>query len=580
MSTSENARPSSAGRPNISSSRESVESFVFVFVFFLVLGVEAEGFVIPTGSMAPTLMGRHKEVTCPQCGFVYTVNADREINDESNPSHGLRIEAGTCVNCRFQAGIADEPNFQGDRIYVMKTPIRFPGMNSPTVRLRRWDVAVFKLPEKPEVRYIKRLVGMPNETLRIYQGDIWVSNLEGTDEFTRPARSLRHQDAMQIMVYDDNHRAQALAADPRWARWVSRTPDGWKEDAASPGRYHVAPTAAEWVELHYRHRVPDPEQWAALRENQQLPRPPRETLITDFYAYNTDLTSASGGDFHATSKAWSQPHWVGDLTIAASVQVESRAGKLRLELVKAGITERCEIDLSLGIASLFHGESRLGDPTPVAITPGRTHEIRFANVDDRLSLQVDGRAVFGDGVSYFDHVINPTIVPTEADLDPVRIAIQGTSATVSRLRLSRDIYYTLDPARADFRMNDLDGPYLDDPVALFDWLSDPRHFSDFAKVKPKDYPIRPGYYMMLGDNSPWSRDGRAWNRTDQRNPYDPSEGWDDSGRESWEVPESLLIGKAFSVYWPHMKPFWPAIRVQRDIRLPARPNLEEMRWIR
>ncbi len=36
-----------------SSGRESIESFVFVFLAFLIWSIEAEGFVIPTGSMAP-----------------------------------------------------------------------------------------------------------------------------------------------------------------------------------------------------------------------------------------------------------------------------------------------------------------------------------------------------------------------------------------------------------------------------------------------------------------------------------------------------------------------------------------------
>ena len=62
--------------------RESIESFVVVFVAFLVFSLEAEGFVIPTGSMAPTLMGRHKEIVCPECGQVYTVNADCEVDSE------------------------------------------------------------------------------------------------------------------------------------------------------------------------------------------------------------------------------------------------------------------------------------------------------------------------------------------------------------------------------------------------------------------------------------------------------------------------------------------------------------------
>ena len=71
------------------SGRESIESFVVVFVSFLIWSLEAEGFVIPTGSMAPTLMGRHKEIVCPQCGYTYTVNADREVElDRPSRGHG------------------------------------------------------------------------------------------------------------------------------------------------------------------------------------------------------------------------------------------------------------------------------------------------------------------------------------------------------------------------------------------------------------------------------------------------------------------------------------------------------------
>jgi len=61
---------------------------------------------------------------------------------------------------------------------------------------------------------------------------------------------------------------------------------------------------------------------------------------------------------------------------------------------------------------------------------------------------------------------------------------------------------------------------------------------------------------------------------------DPDSGWDDSGRECWEVPESLIIGKAFCVYWPHLKPAWPEFRLGPDQRFPVRPYFERIRWIR
>ena len=150
--------------------RESVESFVVVFVAFLVWSIEAEGFVIPTGSMAPTLMGRHKEIACPECGYVYTVNADREVEPSRTglSATGPRIAWGTCQNCRFVAPVDDAPSFSGrpDLRHEDGVSIPFLQHGPGRVRLRRWDVAVFKLPEEPEVRYIKRLVGMPDENLR------------------------------------------------------------------------------------------------------------------------------------------------------------------------------------------------------------------------------------------------------------------------------------------------------------------------------------------------------------------------------------------------------------------------------
>jgi len=55
--------------------REIIETIVFVVVLVLLLkSYAAEAFVIPTGSMATTLYGYQKDVTCPQCGYDFPVN--------------------------------------------------------------------------------------------------------------------------------------------------------------------------------------------------------------------------------------------------------------------------------------------------------------------------------------------------------------------------------------------------------------------------------------------------------------------------------------------------------------------------
>jgi len=73
---------------------------VFVAVLVLLLKTfVAEAFVIPTGSMAPTLLGYHKKVRCEQCGYDFLLNA----SSEGDPQRGLRavpVIGGYCPNCR------------------------------------------------------------------------------------------------------------------------------------------------------------------------------------------------------------------------------------------------------------------------------------------------------------------------------------------------------------------------------------------------------------------------------------------------------------------------------------------------
>jgi signal peptidase I len=560
--------------------RESIESFVLVFLAFLVWSFEAEGFVIPTGSMAPTLMGRHKEIVCPECAYTYTVNADCEVDSNgSGASTGMRVAWGTCENCRYETRIDDVPSVAGDRIYTMKRGVSLPFLPAAgQVGPGRWEVAVFKLPEEPEVRYIKRLVGMPGEIIRIRQGDLWRRPLDGPEAFTRLRRPIRHQQAMQVTVYDDARRPATLKYDPRWRRWEP-SDGGWSEPAEGTFRFGGLPERSDaWAELRYRNLVPDPEQWQAIREQRLLPVEPRATLITDFSSYNTDLTPQGREHPRAAARPWFQPHWVGDLTLSCRVTVREPRGRLRLELIKAGRSNRCDVDLADGRATLSHEGNALAEPAVTPLSAPGTHELTLANVDGRLTLVVDGALPFGEGRAYEVPAPGSRSIPTAADLEPARLSARGADIEITGLVLRRDVHYTLAPGAPDD--GDLEALAPRGPRALFDLLADPARFAELGDARAADYPLGPGRYLMLGDNSPWSRDGRAWTRRDQRTPEDPGEGWDDSGRESWEVPEALLIGKAFCVYWPHMKPVWPEVRLGVDIRFPARPYLEKVRWIR
>lgn len=81
--------------------REIIETVVFVVVLVLLLKTFlAEAFVIPTGSMATTLLGYNIDVTCQKCGYTFPVNASRQ--EDPPPGHPPEQVVGcTCPNCQF-----------------------------------------------------------------------------------------------------------------------------------------------------------------------------------------------------------------------------------------------------------------------------------------------------------------------------------------------------------------------------------------------------------------------------------------------------------------------------------------------
>jgi signal peptidase I len=574
------SKASRSGKKSEESYRETVEAIVVAFILaLLVRGFEAEAFVIPTGSMAPTLMGRHKEITCPQCGYVYAVNASEEVEGVAS-DRSPRVATGICVNCRYPAQVAKEPSFKGDRILVMKFPYDLPFLPG-SAEPKRWDVVVFRYPEEPEVSYIKRLVGLPGETLRIHQGDVFIKP-PGAKDFHLEHRPLEHQRAMQMMVYDDTHRPRALKNRPEWRRWAATDEASWKENREIPGLYEAEPNATTWSELRYRHVVPEPAQWREVESEETLTRQPRPTLVTDFYSYNTNTDEAGRfGVSYGHEGSWMQPHWVGDLTVAAQIETETPKGSIRLDLIEGGVIHRCEVDIATGTARISRGGKEIGT-YPTLLKGAGTHDVEFANVDNRLTLWVDGNPAFGDGLTYEDDPEKHP-EPTVEDLSPVRIAVQGGRFLVSDLVLRRDIYYTLDPGAADYGRA-WESPLPRTPSELFDLLADPARVAALGPLKSGDYPIAADRFLMLGDNSPRSKDSRGWGQCDRYVPPDtasgiPERGWEKADRQRWEVPRKLLTGKAFCIYWPHGKPFGPDIRLRPDFRVPFRPYFERMKWI-
>lgn len=548
--------------------RELLESLVIAFVLaFLFRNFEAEAFQIPTGSMGPTLMGRHKDLDCPQCGFAYQVGSSQEVDDDTGrfiPQH--QVVSGTCPICRYTAALGPEdpdhatPSYKGDRIWVSKTPYE---LGDP----ERWDVAVFKMPLRANENYIKRVVGLPGEKVRIFRGDIFIETDSGDLDIQRkPAHKAR---AVLQPVYDSDYAVDA---------WHDRGwPDRWQSDAA----HAQTPTAGDWTSadkgrsfsidasdadvrwLRYRHYVPSYEQWQQFdAKAEAFSPPPRPQLVSDFCAYNT--ATVIGQPSREPEPAPLGLHWVGDLAVDCEVEIESSTGSLTLELVEGGRKFQCEIDLATGTAvkRLVDSDAyRLSAQTSLR-GPGK-HRLAMGNIDDQLFLWIDDDLVAFDGPDAYPDLDNH--IPNVHDLTPAALGAKGAKLTVRHLRITRDAYYIALPQAIREPLCDCpNNPHLFPnvtPEKLASFMSRPEQWTVWEDRLHSYFELPDDGFLMLGDNSPNSFDSRFWGG-------------------NFVVHRELLVGRALFVYWPHAWSIWPHMRLgNTDWVLPFYPNFSRMRLI-
>ncbi|REK23858.1 MAG: S26 family signal peptidase [Planctomycetota bacterium] len=611
--------------------RETVESVVIAVVLaFLFRTFVAEPFVIPTGSMAPTLQGRHQQVDCPVCKFSYRIGASEE-RPEDRPSGDVFL--GTCPQCGFVActkpevekatrgrhkrkpftGLTTElatptKSRNGDRILVSKSAYEF----APP---QRWDVFVFHFPGNAARNYIKRLVGLPGEWLKIRHGDVFRSPTDDerqpdADAFAilrKPADVVLH---MMQLVYDNNYASTGqvveLMTSRNWPTRWSAVDGGWKSQDHNKSFEIAAQAEPRWI--RYRHFLPTLADWQKLYQLWQrgvgeLPLPGgqqefgdvRPQLITDLYPYNSfgvaPWIDRGRYGFLPQKATWPGMNWVGDLIVDFQLDAQTDAGQAVVELVEGGYRFRGTLDLQKGTAELtildpqdqpIAFESPTADGSgasgsvlgPVAKVPikgpGR-HRVTFANVDDRLLLWIDGKAVSFDVPTNYPRLAN--LVPTEADLAPVGIGAVGASLKVDDIKLYRDVYYIAAQDKhhtlCDLRSGSSNlnrhmrkwvtegdrssiGGTLDLARDRADFFSDPRQwvaspgsnesspYLDTYEIafRLQKFPDDPALdqFFALGDNSPASQDSRLW--------------WTDNAAISHYVERKLIIGRALLIYWP------------------------------
>jgi len=368
--------------------RRGVESLVVLSIATLLAhAFLIDGWLVPcvvsSGSMAPTLLGPHRAARCSACGMPLVCDADE-----------LTVDSLVCPNCGWPNNPLDPRTLAGDRLLIDRATL---GVRPP----RRWEVVVFRCSGHARDYCVKRIVGLPGETVEIRDGDVYIDGQIAH-------KTLKQQRAMAILVHDSVYRDPHLP--PRWrpegarSAWQPTTDGGWNfrqntADVSSP---------ADWLTyVHCRREVGSPE------TTEEIP-------IRDDDPYNPGASRRLND--------------VADLLLVARLQL-SGSGSLWLRASDGGEVFQLEIQPLSGRVVLQRDGKKVQASQLAARLLGRSVELVLSTFDQQVLLAIDGRVELAFDYRRSDGPLRPVS-------RPLAIGANDLEVTIQRLQVYRDIYYT------------------------------------------------------------------------------------------------------------------------------------------
>lgn len=418
-----------------------VTAFMLAFVFRAFI---MEAFRIPTGSMADTLKGAHFRLRCNQCAYKYDYGLGNfGLPRDTMPYGPLQPRPSRCPSCgHYQTTGGVMPIANGDRILVLKCIYQF-------FEPKRWDVVVFKNPLDPTINYIKRLIALPEETVEIIDGDIYING-----QISRKPPKVQNE--LWMPVYDNDYQ-------PARPKEPSFNNHPWQQPFRNIG-------SSNWM----------------LDENNptifRLDSPPDriDSLIYD---------AAIGNELRATYayddiRAYEYMPFCSDLTVRFYLAPDKPQGRIGIALSKYRTRYKAWVDFAgqmlieaeTGTKTVELTSKLIEPPVPNVPAP-----VKFANVDHQLIFE------FGSEKLTYDLGREPNDAGERiTDIQP-QIKIFGSGRlTLSHIAVFRDIHYT---GRKSLNRSNRARATEGNPFTL-----------------GKDE------FFVLGDNSPNSEDCRWWNK--------------------------------------------------------------------
>jgi signal peptidase I len=415
--------------------RQSVAAILLTLLLFIVARLWClEGLLFPVAiegaSMADTLVGEHYRVKCVDCGHVFRCDATNA------PSSML----AACPNCGYTENKLQVADYRPGEQVLVDRWVYLLG------RPRRWDIVAITDPDNPQQRVVKRIVGLPGETIGIRRGDIIVNG--------QPvAKDLKQLQEQATLVYDSKLPPKMSKGMP--ARWQAASGDEsyWREREHSYFyRAHIDKDKPRQPQVGF--------DWLSFRYVDRSTPHTEYSPVRDFDAYNQNRNPNVNLNLND----------VADLLLTCRATV-AKYGCLVFAAVDGA--DRFEVHLC-------HDEHKLkvlqnGELLTEELLPHRDHDepidIQFALCDGRVLFGMDGRQVLAQPYQREK--------ATDKQTDPqLQIGGAGSRIRISNARVYRDLYY------------------LDQDNTNADWAADKR--------------IPPNHYFLLGDSPVVSNDSRHW----------------------------------------------------------------------